>query len=215
MTHVVVFIGGPAGAGKTTLVSHIAKMFNAAIHRPHQAFLVVAANRAVAPERAFDLKYVPELEVWATYRRWCEHESLTVGDVHYAIQPTRDSAAVIGENPREELWAQEQYVPAYTKEFFRYLKQAQIAIGLVLVTVEPAELVRRLSDRDGERARSHRASSMAAELAAEEACFADLVAATKAPALRVDNTSPEIEPTIDVVRGFIKQMLSDARITQC
>jgi cytidylate kinase len=215
VTHVVVFIGGPAGAGKTSIVAHIAKTLDAATHRPHQAFLAVAANRAVPPKRAFDLEYVPELEIWATYRRWCEQESLTVADVHYAIQPTRDSAAGIGADPREELWPWEPYVPAYTKEFIRYLEQARIVVGLVLVTAEPNELVRRLSNRDGGRARSQRASSMAAELAAEQTYFADLVAATKAPALRVDNTSLGIQPTLAVVRSFIERVLSNESNTPC
>lgn len=215
MTHVVVFVGGPAGAGKSSIVKHIEKTLDAATHRPHEAFLAVAANRAVPPERAFDLEYVPELEVWATYRRWCEQERLTVADVHYAIQPTRDSAAGIGADPREELWLWEPYVPAYTKEYIRYLEEARIVVGLVLVTAEPNELVRRLSNRDGGRARSQRASSMAAELAAEQTYFAELVVATKAPSLRVDNTSLGIEPMLAVVRDFVERLLPDASNTPC
>lgn len=207
MRRAVVFVGGPGGAGKTTIVRHLVARFEAATHRPHVAFLAVAANLGIPPEQAFNLDMIHETDVWSTYSRWCQAERLTVADVHYAIQSKRDSAAAIGGDPREELWTWEAYVPAITPEFLIFLKQAGLNLGLILITADPKELVRRLSARDGQRARSRSSECLQREVEAEKSFFTSLVTQADVATLRVENMSPDLRDICAQAERLVERLL--------
>lgn len=184
--HNLVFIGGVAGSGKTSTTTALVNLLGAIPARFHESFFRVAEAIGVPRTQAFTSPQVDELSVWEDYAEQIRANPVTVSEIHYAIQPARDSAAALGSDARDILWPDEDYVLSFPAEMLRFLAGKNIKMLLVLLRATPETALMRLIARDGPSARTQSVQSMAKEIAAEEYCFAELASGEGVRSLRID-----------------------------
>ncbi len=155
--------------------------------RFHESFFRVAEKIGVPPSEAFVSPYVCETAVWEDYAERALANGVTVSDIHYAIQPARDSAAALGADARDILWPEEAHVPSFPAEMLQFLAGKNIKVLLVLLRATPETALLRLIGRDGPRARTQSVQSMATEIAAEERFFAALATEAGVKSLCIDS----------------------------
>lgn len=162
---VIYFVGGAAATGKSSLVKALAESTGAAAVRPFDCFFYLAAVRGVPAPQAFS--DIPAEDAEDRFLAICAAHERIVSDIHYAIQPARDSALAAGISATST--SDEAYSPSLSERMLRGLDAHHVV--LVLLVAPSALLLSRASVRDGERRRANSLADVDRELAAERREF--------------------------------------------
>ena len=203
--HKLVFIGGVAGTGKTSTTTALVNLLGAIPARFHESFFRVAEAIGVPRTQAFTSPQVDELSVWQDYAERIQANRVTISEIHYALQPVRDSAAALGSDARETLWPHEDFVTSFTSEMLQFLVGKNIKVLLVLLRATPETALMRLIARDGPKARTQSVHSMAKEIAAEEHYFAELASGKGVQCLRIDTEMTLPPDSARIVADHLKK----------
>ncbi len=179
-------IGGAAATGKSSLVKALADNTGAATMRPSDCFLDIAAARGVPPSSAFS--DIPPEEAEDRYLAFCEARERIVSDIHYAIQPARDSALAVGASAAPV--GDEAYSPSLSDRMLRGLHAHQVI--LVLLVAPAPLLLSRAGARDGDERRANSLADVGRELAAERREFESACARSQRGGIILDTSKVSV-----------------------
>lgn len=179
---VIYLVGGAAATGKSSLVKALAESTGAATARPSDCFLHLAAVRGVPASQAFS--DIPAEDAEDRFLALCVEHERVVSDIHYAIQPVRDSALAAGAPAIST--SNDAYSPSLSDRMLSGLDAHQLI--LVLLVAPSAVLLSRASARDGEERRANSLADVRRELAAERREFESACARSRRSGVILDTS---------------------------
>jgi hypothetical protein len=150
-----IFVGGPAASGKTTVINQLLKSVPSFYYRPSQAFFDIAHEKNITHDDVFNIANMDEAE--ALFIKVCMSHELVIGDVHYAIQPVRDSFFASGTKVQD---ISEKYVASISSNLINSLSCNNIRILSILLYADPKILFKRAFDRQQSGCQQLRAFSL-------------------------------------------------------
>lgn len=179
---VIYLVGGAAATGKSSLVKALAESTGAGTVRPSDCFLYLAAVRGVPASQAFS--DIPAEDAEDRFLALCVAHERVVSDIHYAIQPARDSALAAGVPAISTSNA--AYYPSLSNRMLRGLDAHHVV--LVLLVAPAALLLSRAGARDGEVRRANSLADVHRELAAERREFESACARSQRSGVILDTS---------------------------
>jgi len=139
-----VLIGGPAGAGKSTLATLLVRDSAFYPYRPSQAYLDLAHLRGVPRNMAFS--QISQTDAEDFFLSACGTCESIVSEVHYAIQFERDSALATGAQLEGGPYC-EPYEAAMTSRLVELLVASGREVWLILLVAPAPVLLERVIRR--------------------------------------------------------------------
>lgn len=168
-------IGGAAGSGKSSLVRAIGEADNSAVMvRPVDSFFRIASKIGFQRQRSFELAESHEDAILEDVLSRVRGADVILSDVHYAIQPVRDSTFAASGYWGDD--ASEPYVAALSTTLLQRASERDgHSIIAVLLWAKSDLILRRLAERDGHSPRNLRSIDVNQEADAERCHWADLM----------------------------------------
>lgn len=160
----IIFIGGAAAAGKSTLTNALVQNFNMFPYRNIDPFYELGFIRNIRDVEIFTK--ISEEDADAHFMQTCGQKRAVVSDVHYAIRPKTDSNLAVGITDGANF--EETYKAALSYNLIRLLNKTR-NIVFILLYAPPEILYGRAKKRDFNLIRARSLIDVKCEIAAEYA----------------------------------------------